>query len=209
MKKRIFALLLALALVLSLAACGKKDKDDGSSSGGEDTSASGGTEDTGASGGTGDSASGDGYNEGAIGQAMHTYWFDFTLTSAYVCQEFSGYTAGEGKRLLVAGLTVASTCDFPVDMYQSDFRLEWDSEDGAKYTTAVSSTSFEDKTVFSDLYALGAGKTKEGVLVYEVPSAESLDYYLTFVEVFAGESGSREGDTFVVPFMAAKQSPTA
>lgn len=62
MKKRI-SMLLAIVLALSLTACGDKT-------------------------GYAD----EGYGEGRMGDTMHTEFFDYTLNSAYLCDEFEGYT---------------------------------------------------------------------------------------------------------------------
>ena len=38
----------------------------------------------------------DGYGEGRMGDTMHTYFFDYTVNSAYLCPEFEGYTPHAG-----------------------------------------------------------------------------------------------------------------
>ena len=48
----------------------------------------------------------DGYAEGRIGDVMRTYFFDYTVNSAYTCKEFEGYTPAEGNKLLVAETSV-------------------------------------------------------------------------------------------------------
>lgn len=185
--KKLFCILLTLAMLLGLAACGGKNE--GNDAGGS----SGGSADT-----DGDGVpEGGGYHEGRPGQAVSTYWFDFTVGEAYACQEFGGYTAaeGEGMRLVVVPLTVKNTQDYKVDMFQTDFQLEWDVEDGV--ATALSAEDLDSKDVFPNEYALDAGESREGVLVYEAPEMEL--YYLTFLEVFDdGSEAGREGDSFVI-----------
>ena len=52
----------------------------------------------------------DGYAEGRLGDTMHTYFFDYTVNSAYLCDTFEGYTPIlDGYRLLVADVTVKNT----------------------------------------------------------------------------------------------------
>ena len=60
----------------------------------------------------------DGYAEGRIGDVMRTYFFDYTVNSAYTCKEFEGYTPAEGNKLLVAELTVKNTDRSTVTMYE-------------------------------------------------------------------------------------------
>lgn len=51
----------------------------------------------------------DGFAEGKMGDTMRTYFFDYTVNSAYLCDEYAGYTAAEGNELLVADVTVKNT----------------------------------------------------------------------------------------------------
>ena len=66
----------------------------------------------------------DGYAEGRIGDVMRTYFFDYTVNSAYTCKEFEGYTPAEGNKLLVAELTVKNTDRSTVTMYDTDFQIQ-------------------------------------------------------------------------------------
>ena len=66
--KRVFVLVTALVMALSLAACG------------------------------GDAEA----NEGRVNDTMETYFFDFTVNSAYLTADYEGYTPAEGNVLLVA-----------------------------------------------------------------------------------------------------------
>ena len=71
----------------------------------------------------------DGYAEGRIGDVMRTYFFDYTVNSAYTCKEFEGYTPAEGNKLLVAELTVKNTDRSTVTMYDTDFQIQWGDDD--------------------------------------------------------------------------------
>ncbi len=191
MMKKLFCMLLALAMLLSLAACGGKDGGGDANGGGNAGTDGGGSE-------------GGGYHEGRPGQAVSTYWFDFTVGEAYACQEFGGYTAkkDEGMRLVVVPLTVKNTQDYKVDMFQTDFQLEWDVEDGV--AVALSAGDLDSKEVFPDEYVLDPGGSREGVLVYEVPEMDL--YYLTFLEVFDdGSEAGRKGDSFVITLTAEQR----
>ncbi|MCM1124495.1 MAG: hypothetical protein NC416_18120 [Eubacterium sp.] len=50
-----------------------------------------------------------GYYEGRFGDTMETYFFDYTVNSAYLCEEYNGYQPEEGKCILVADVTVKNT----------------------------------------------------------------------------------------------------
>ena len=54
-------------------------------------------------------ACGGGSNEGRTGDTMETYFFDFTVNSAYLTSDYAGYTPAEGNVLLVADITVKNT----------------------------------------------------------------------------------------------------
>ena len=64
----------------------------------------------------------DGFAEGRLGDTMHTYFFDFTVNSAYLCDTYEGYTPiMEGYQLLVADVTVKNTNRESIPMYDTDF----------------------------------------------------------------------------------------
>ena len=84
--KRVFVLVTALVMALSLAACG------------------------------GDAEA----NEGRVNDTMETYFFDFTVNSAYLTADYEGYTPAEGNVLLVASITVKNTFQESIEMYDTD-----------------------------------------------------------------------------------------
>lgn len=49
---------------------------------------------------------GGGSSEGRVDDTMETYFFDFTVNSAYLTSDYAGYTPAEGNVLLVANITV-------------------------------------------------------------------------------------------------------
>lgn len=216
--RKLVSILLCLLLVLS--ACGSQKNSGGSANGNNSTNGNGSTNGDGTANDGGDTDSDNnsddadipadgGYYEAGLGEALHPYWFDFTVNSAYVCQTFGKYTAAEGKRLVVADLTVENVCDFPVDMYQDDFQIEWDDDSEGGYALALPAKATQDKGVFPDEYTLKVGESREGLLVYEVPAGESPDYYITFLEVFDdGTEAGREGGVFVAVFSAG-EDPSA
>ena len=141
-----------------------------------------------------------GYAEGRIGDVMRTYFFDYTVNSAYTCEEFEGYTPAEGNKLLVAEITVKNTDRSTVTMYDTDFQIQWgdDDDDDAfdapitYYNDAVSDEQLPEE------YDLGVNEERTGLLVFEVPE-DSKDYSISYLEQFSNET---EGDVFFVFFTA-------
>lgn len=66
----------------------------------------------------------DGFAEGKLGDTMRTYFFDYTVNSAYLCDEYEGYTAADGYELLVADVTVNNTSSSEIEMYDTDFQIQ-------------------------------------------------------------------------------------
>lgn len=66
----------------------------------------------------------DGYGEGRLGDTMQTYFFDYTVNSAYTCTEFAGTTPAEGSMFLVADVTVRNTDNRSIEMYDTDFQAQ-------------------------------------------------------------------------------------
>ena len=62
---------------------------------------------------------------------METYFFDFTVNSAYLTSDYAGYTPAEGNVLLVADITVKNTFQQSFEMYDVDFQAQWDDGDDA------------------------------------------------------------------------------
>lgn len=177
MKKWICALL-ALALASGLAGCGA-----GKSDGGVYAE--------------------DGYAEGRMGDVMHTVFFDYTVNSAYTCDTFEGYTPEEGNQLLVAEVTVKNTDRATIEMYDTDFQVQWGGHGEDEYDFPI--TLYSDETVsdaqLPGVYELGIAEERTGLLVYEVPAGEK-DFSISYMEVFADES---EGDLFFVFLTANAQ----
>lgn len=177
--KRTVCFLLSVAMVLTLAACGGK-KEDGV-------------------------YAEDGYGEGRMGETVHTYFFDYTVNSAYTCGEYSGHTAGEGSQMLVVDVTVKNTSRESIEMYDTDFQAQWDSQEEGDFRVPITTDmeTFEELDPISDdqlpgTYTLGVNEERAGELVFEVPEGKS-DFSLSHMELFDDES---EGDTFFVFFTA-------
>lgn len=150
----------------------------------------------------------DGFAEGRLGDTMHTYFFDFTVNSAYLCDTYEGYTPIlEGYQLLVADVTVKNTNRESIPMYDTDFQVQWSdvSEDAydvpiTYYTDAVSDQQLPTE------YELAVDEERTGLLVFEVPAGET-DFSISYLELFDdGTEEGKEGDTFFVYFTAEAQA---
>ena len=184
--KKFFVLALACLLLATAAACGSKDSSQngsGSPNGSSDNSSNGE----------------DGYKEGGdwgyIGEVMHTYWFDFTVEDAYACSDYEGYTASEGKQLVVVTLSLKNTFPQSLPMSQYDFQIQWGGEGDDDYEWPISAVAGEQ---FPDEYTLAINESRSGVLVYEAPEGVS-DFSVSFGEYFEDES---EGDVYFIYFTA-------
>ncbi len=137
--------------------------------------------------------------EAQVGDRVSTSWFDYTITSAQAVENYEGCTAPVGDKLVVVDMTMTNTYDQPVPMFDTDFQLYWGdygSDEMAfplePYCTAQLPTDYD----------LAVGETREGVLIYQVPS-DVQDFTFAFLEVFDnGTEEGEEGDLFVTYFTA-------
>ena len=212
--KKLTALLLSAVLALSLTGCGSLSSIvNGLNNGGNASPSPSASADT----DTGYAE--DGYAEGFLGDTMHTYFFDFTVNSAYTCQEFDGLTAADGYKFLVAEITIQNTTKVTQPMYFYDFQIQWDAQDGEDEDDAYDFPLYEEVTdedgdtsytTVSDqqlpvTWDLGIREERTGLLLFSVP-AGSRDYSISFLEIFSSDSGEeREGDVFFVYFNAKEQ----
>ena len=143
--------------------------------------------------------------EGRLGDTMHTYFFDYTVNSAYLCDEYEGYTPQEGNELLVADITVKNTHIASIEMYDTDFQIQWNDDAEDAYDFPITYYLEEGETYGDDmlpyLYELSIDESVTGVLVYEVPEGNK-DFSISYLELFDDDS---EGDVFFVYFSAEKQ----
>lgn len=144
-----------------------------------------------------------GYGEGRMGDTMKTYFFDYTVNSAYLCDEFEGYVPTEGNRLLVSEVTVKNTFYESIVMYDTDFQIQWNSseEDDFDFPITLYTDPVSDKQLPAE-YELGVNKEMTGLLVFEVPEGRK-DFSISYLELFDDDS---EGNVFFVFFTADEGS---
>ena len=143
-----------------------------------------------------------GYSEGRMGDTMNTYFFDYTVNSAYLCDEFNGYLPAEGNRLLVAEVTVKNTFKETITMFDTDFQVQWNSDGADDYDVPI--TYYADPVSDEQLlavYDLGVNNEETGLLVFEVPEGRK-DFSISYLELFDDDS---EGDVYFVFFTADEQ----
>lgn len=143
-----------------------------------------------------------GYAEGRMGDTMETYFFDYTINSAYLCDEFNDYLPLDGNRLLVAEATVKNTFNESIVMYDTDFQVQWNSTGEDDYDVPI--TYYADPVSDEQLpaeYELGINKEVTGLLVFEVPEGRK-DFSISYLELFDDDS---EGDVYFVFFTADEE----
>lgn len=139
-----------------------------------------------------------GYAEGYMGDSMHTAWFNYIINSAYITNEFEGYTPSAGNELLVVDITVESTFNESIPMFLSDFQAQWNDTADDAYRWPVEDLDYLRSDILPNEYTLGVNETRTGLLLYEVPSGND-DFSISFVEYYANDT---TGDTFFVFFTA-------
>lgn len=145
---------------------------------------------------------GGGYSEGRIGDTMETYFFDYTINSAYLCEEYNGYEPMEGNCLLVAEATVKNTFNESIIMYDTDFQVQWNSDGADDYDYPITGwTDLLSDDQLPEEYELGINMEKTGLLVFEVPEGRK-DFSISYLELF---SDNTEGDVYFVFFSAEMQ----
>lgn len=175
--KKIVSALLILTLALAMIGCGRKTVDS------------------------------DGYKEGKLGDTMKTYFFDYTVNSAYVTNEFEGYTPSEGNSLLVAEVTVKNTFEEDIEMYDTDFQAQWDSDGDEDFSVPITYDGTDEGVAplndqqLAGTYTLPKGEEITGLLVFEVPSGKT-DLSVSYMEAFDDDS---TGTTYFVFFTAEEK----
>ena len=176
MKKRCAAICLCVVLTLALSACGMFQSDAAA------------PEDSGVI------TPVDGYAEGQLEDVLRTAFFDFSVNSAYTCQELDAYTAPDGTQLLVAEITVQNTSDYDMPMFDSDFQAQWGGTGDDDYSLPISRPFTDNQAPAS--YSIPVDESVTYTHVYEVP-ADATEFSISFQEYFEDET---MGDVFFVYF---------
>ncbi|MCM1064115.1 MAG: DUF4352 domain-containing protein [Eubacterium sp.] len=141
--------------------------------------------------------------EGYLGDTMHTYFFDYTVNSAYLCDEYEGYTPADGNEILVADVTVKNTVTSTLPMYDTDFQIQWNdtADDAFGFPITLELNDVLNDQMLPAEYELSINQSVNGLLVYEVPAGNK-DFSISYLEMFDDDT---TGDVFFVYFSASKQ----
>ena len=143
----------------------------------------------------------DGYGEGEMHDTMRTYFFDYTINSAYQTDSYEGIEPGEGKALLVVNMTVKNTGQSELEIYDTDFQAQWGDGDD-DFTYPITNNGQEAVGAMAEeTYTLQASEKKTSDLVFEVPQGKE-EFAVAYREQFADDTN---GDTFFTYFKAAKK----
>lgn len=138
-----------------------------------------------------------GVTEAVLGETVSTRWFDCTVEEAEARKSYESDTASSGNKLVVVELELKNTFHEAVSMYDTDFQLYW-GECGPDEWAMPLDPYCEDQLPRE--YDLEPGKSREGLLVYEVPQEET-EFTLAFLELIEnGTEEGEEGDLFLTRF---------
>ena len=138
--KKTFALLLALLLVFSLAACTS-----GSNEPAADPEPAPVIKE----------AEDGGVFDGRIGETIRTYFYDFKVTDAYLCDDYHGFTPQDGNVLLVVKMDKARR-DFIPAPAELKKAIAIGHRHGVFVNVFVGGDAGADETVYARLLELGA-----------------------------------------------------
>lgn len=133
---------------------------------------------------------------GEVGDTMKTMFFDFSVDEASSPEEYDGYTAAEGNRLVLCTVTITNTFGETLPMYDADFQLQWGSGD-EDYAWAID--AFNDQLMPLE-WELLTGDTATYEMLFQAP--EDVDrFMLVYLEMYTDADGNEgEGDLFNVNF---------
>lgn len=130
------------------------------------------------------------------GDTVSTAWFDYTVTGVQSVGEYGGYISAQGDQLVVVELTIKSTYNQTITMFDSDFQLSW--PDMAQDDTRCMPVEYYCEQQFPAEYDLPEKESRSGVLVYQAPQEET-EFQFLFREVFDdGTQEGRLGDLYIM-----------
>ena len=154
----------------------------------------------------------DGYAMGYLGDTLRTDFFDMRVDSAYTCYEFDGVAPQEGYKLLVAQVTLYNYTNFTQPMFNTDFEVWWDAQEGESSDDAwdfpltraeeLEDGSYEYYNLSDQQLPVGGDfpihETQSGILLYQVPEGSST-FSVAFLEYY---NDGTTGDLYEVRFSA-------
>lgn len=149
-------------------------------------------------------ADSDSYKEGKLGDSMKTYFFNYTVNSAYLTNDFEGYTPSEGNTLLIAEVTIKNTFKEDIKMYDTDFQAQWGSDGSDDFSVPITYNGTEagvtplNEQQLAGVYTLQKGEETTGLLIFEIPSGKA-ELSISYMEAFDDDS---TGTTYFVYFTA-------
>ena len=151
----------------------------------------------------------DGMAAGGMGDIMRTYFFDYTISSAYTSSKYEGYIPTPGYDLLVAEITVKNTLPEALPMFDWDFIVLYPDTTSDEQVYDYPITSYEDldipqtalQTLLPSEYTLQAGESRTGLLLFEVPAGDT-EFVISYIEYFDDDTA---GDTFDVSVTATRR----
>ncbi len=171
----------------------------------------------------------DGYAMGYLGETLETAFFNFTINSAYTCEEFDGLTAQEdgmnyltefygrpapagGCKFLVVEITLHNNTPITQPMTALDFQVQWDVQEGEDpdenyafplFRSEINADGEEEYVSLSEQQLpayYDLGINEERTgILLYAVPAGARDYAVYFEEYFADET---VGDLFLVSFNA-------
>lgn len=140
--------------------------------------------------------------EGTLEDTMHTAFFDYTVHSAYLCEDYEGYEPQEGNVILVADVTISNPSSYNVTMYDTDFQVQWGSDADDAFDFPITFYTEDSETLNDEMlpyeYELRKYESRDGLLVFEVPEGETY-FSISYLEIYNDDS---EGNVFFVYFNA-------
>ena len=144
--------------------------------------------------------------DGRIGETIRTYFFDFRVTEAYLCDDYHGYQPQDGNTLLVVKVDIENLMNSSIPMSDMDFQAQWndDADDAYAWPITMDPETFEDRGTYCDAqlpyeYEMAVGEKRSGELVYEVPEGNK-DFSISTYDDFA--DSDEDGSLYFVYFTA-------
>lgn len=130
--------------------------------------------------------------EGGIGDTLSNVFFDFTVNSAEFVDELDGYTAEDGKKLLLLNVTIENVSyGDGLPMFDSDFQVYWDTSDDFAW-----SVDPFNETLMPLEFTLDAKEKATYDILFEVP-ADQDTFEFAYLEVYEDND---EGELYTVKF---------